>query len=162
MDLQIIKVDYSDEKQGADLCYLLNEYAKDPMGGGEALDKQVLNSLPAKLQDFPGATSFIAYLDDQPAGLVNGFLGFSTFKAQPLFNIHDFTVLKKYRGMKVSSQLMKTIDEHAKEQGCCKITLEVLNKNQIALQAYKNFGFNAYELDPETGQAIFMEKLIRP
>ena len=69
-------------------------------------------------------------------------------------------MLKKYRGMKVSSQLMKTVDEHAKEQGCCKITLEVLNKNQIALQAYKNFGFTAYELDPETGQAIFMEKEI--
>ena len=102
MKIDIIKVDYSDEKHANDLCFLLNEYAKDPMGGGKALAQDLLNSLPNKLLNFPGAVSFLAYVDDYAVGLANCFRGFSTFKAQPLLNIHDFTVLKKYRAKGIS------------------------------------------------------------
>ena len=160
MDLKIVEVDYSNIKHRADLSFLLNEYAKDPMGGGKALDEGLLNSLPDRLMDFPGAISFLAYLGDQAVGLANCFMGFSTFKAQPLINIHDFTILKKYRGKGISSHLFKQIERYALEKDCCKITLEVLNKNHVAMKAYQKFGFSAYELDPNAGQAIFLEKQI--
>ncbi|MFT5906124.1 MAG: ribosomal protein S18 acetylase RimI-like enzyme, partial [Cryomorphaceae bacterium] len=42
----------------------------------------------------------------------------------------------------------------------CKITLEVLSKNEVAKSAYQKFGFSGYELDPEAGKALFWEKPI--
>jgi ribosomal protein S18 acetylase RimI-like enzyme len=50
------------------------------------------------------------------------------------------------------------VEEIAVELGCCKLTLEVLEGNHIAQAAYKSFGFNGYELNPQTGRALFWEK----
>jgi hypothetical protein len=38
------------------------------------------------------------------------------------------------------------------------VTLEVLEGNQIAKNAYIKFGFAGYELDPKMGKALFWEK----
>jgi len=46
----------------------------------------------------------------------------------------------------------------ARESGCCKITLEVLEGNHVARAAYSAFGFKGYELDPKMGKALFLEK----
>ena len=51
-----------------------------------------------RLARVPGALSLLAYADGQPAGLLNAFLGFSTFAAAPLLNIHDLIVNRDYRG----------------------------------------------------------------
>ncbi len=53
---------------------------------------------------------------------------------------------------------MEKVEEVAQKLGCCKITLEVLEGNIVAKRAYENFGFVGYELDPEMGKAMFMEK----
>ena len=50
------------------------------------------------------------------------------------------------------------IEQHAREIGCCKVTLEVLEGNHPAKKAYSQAGFAAYELDPEAGQALFWQK----
>ena len=158
MDIEIKRVNYSDSSHAAALTMLLNEYAQDPMGGGQPLDAATLKSLPEKLAQFPTAFSFIAYVEGKPAGLINCFFGFSTFAAQPLVNIHDVTVRPEFRGLGLSKKLSAAVEALAKEQGCCKLTLEVLSGNEIAMQAYKKGGFAAYELDPEAGQAIFWQK----
>ena len=44
------------------------------------------------------------------------------------------------------------------KKNCCKITLEVLEGNTIAKNAYKKFGFMGYELDPKMGKAMLWEK----
>ncbi len=54
--------------------------------------------------------------------------------------------------------MLDKVEEVAIEKGCCKITLEVLSKNEAAKSAYKKFGFSDYELDPNAGSALFWQK----
>ena len=39
-----------------------------------------------------------------------------------------------------------------------KLTLEVLEGNSVAQSAYRAFGFEGYELDPQMGKALFWQK----
>lgn len=158
--IELKQVDYTNPQQAADLKALLNAYAQDPMGGGRALDAATLETLPEKLANFPTAFSVIAYVDKQPAGLINCFVGFSTFAAKPLVNIHDVTVRPEFRGLGLSKKLLASVETIAKEKGCCKLTLEVLSNNTVAMKAYEKVGFAGYELDPEAGHAVFWQKEI--
>jgi len=159
-NIQIKLVDYTNPQDAQQLVGLLNEYAEDPMGGGKSLEESVQDTLCEKLNEYGNAFSLIAYVDDQPAALMNCIKGFSTFKAKPLINIHDVMVSRQYRGQGLSRLLFVKAEDMAREMGCCKLTLEVLEGNVLAIQAYKNFGFAAYELDPEVGKALFFEKAL--
>ena len=90
--------------------------------------------------------------------MINSFEGYSTFKAQPLLNIHDIAVLPAHRSQGVGQALLAAAQDHAVERGCCKLTLEVLTGNHAALASYQRFGFAPYALDPAAGQASFMHK----
>jgi len=158
MSLQILPVDYQNPTHRNALVMLLDAYAQDPMGGGEALTQDVKARLCDDLATRTDAASFIAWLGDAPVGLVNCIEGYSTFKAQPLMNIHDIVVLPGQRGAGVGQALLAAAERHAKDRGCCKLTLEVLTGNARALKSYLGFGFEAYTLDPAAGQASFMQK----
>lgn len=158
--LEIKEVDYSNPEQAQEMMDLLCEYALDPMGGATELASQTQNDLPKALAALPNAYSFIAYVDSKPAGLINTFEGFSTFKCKPLLNIHDVVVSKKYRGQGISQAMLKTVERFAKQKGCIKLTLEVLEGNLPAQDSYLKYGFSGYELDPKMGKALFWEKLI--
>lgn len=151
-------VDYHQEQQGQDLLSLLNSYAMDPMGGGEALDSKVQQHLIAKLAERSDTFSVIAYENDQPIGLVNCVEGFSTFAAKPVMNIHDVVVLPTHRGKGISMLLLNEVEQLARQRDCCKLTLEVLQGNKVAKASYLKFGFAGYELNPEMGQAMFWQK----
>lgn len=157
-DLQITHVDYLDPQQGEDLVSLLNAYALDPLGGKTPLRDEVRQTLPAKLAEVAGANSFIAYLNDQPVGLLNAFMGFSTFNAAPLINIHDVYVAPEARGKGVVDALFTAIEAVAMELNCCKITLEVLEENGVAQSAYKRLGYKGYDLGEVGGEALFWQK----
>ena len=137
---------------------LLDAYASDPMGGGKPLRAEVKNNLVKELSRLPHAFSVIAYVDDTPVGLVNCFEGFSTFACKPLVNIHDVVVVDKYRGKGISQKMLAKVEEIAISKGCCKMTLEVLSKNEAAKSAYRKFGFADYALDPAAGTARFWQK----
>ena len=156
--LSVQKVNYLDSADASALIDLLDMYARDPMGGSEALDEQVKERLCRDLANHPGAASWIAYVDGKPAGLLNAFTGYSTFKARPLMNVHDIAVAPAYRGQGVGQALLDALEQHARQLGCCKLTLEVLSGNQIAQRSYEHFGFEQYSLSAETGQALFMQK----
>ena len=160
MDIQIIKVNYNNAKQTKDLMFLLNAYASDPMGGGEPLKPYVEQNLVKELSNIPHALSVISYVDNKPAGLTNCFEGFSTFNCKPLLNIHDFMVLKEFRGKGLSQKMLERVEEIALAKGCCKLTLEVLSENKVAKSSYEKYGFSNYELDPKVGRAHFWQKLI--
>ncbi len=158
MAVHLIIADYSNPQHASTLRQLLNNYARDPMGGGKAIDESVLDGLADKLRGIAGAFSVLCYVDEVPAGFANCFQGFSTFAGKPLINIHDFAIEQRFRGLGLSQQMMQHIETHARRIGACKITLEVLERNQAAQQAYKKSGFSGYELNPKTGKALFWEK----
>jgi ribosomal protein S18 acetylase RimI-like enzyme len=107
---------------------------------------------------FPGAVSLLATVDGKPVGLLNAFLGFSTFKARPLMNVHDIAVMPQWRAQGVGQALLQAIEAHAQSLGCCKLTLEVLSGNAPAQRTYRAFGFEDYALDPQAGVAGLMQK----
>ena len=160
--MRVERVDYLAPRDARALVMLLDAYARDPMGGGQDLSDEVKARLCADLAQRPGAASFIAWLGTcesaQPIGLINCLEGYSTFKAQPLLNIHDIAVLPAHRGQGVGQALLAAAQDHALAFGCCKLTLEVLTGNQAALASYQRFGFAPYALDPAAGQASFMHK----
>jgi GNAT superfamily N-acetyltransferase len=145
---------------GEALLQLLERYARDPMGGGVPLPAEVRQTLIPQLQQRSDYLGIIAFIDGQPAGLINAFEGFSTFAARPLLNIHDVIVAPDFRGCGLSQRMMEAVEQQARERGCCKLTLEVLGNNHVAQGAYRKFGFGAYELDPEAGHALFWQKQI--
>jgi len=152
------RADYSSATDRSALVELLDAYATDPMGGGAPLPSAVRATLCDALARQPGAASFIAWQDGQAIGLINCFEGFSTFKAQPLLNVHDLVVLPAHRGQGVGQALLSAAQNHARQRGCCKLTLEVLTGNTRAWRSYQRFGFAPYTLDPRQGQAQMMQK----
>ena len=162
MTLHIERVDYLAPRDARALVMLLDAYARDPMGGGQGLSDEVKARLCADLAQRPGAASFIAWLGTgesaQAIGLINCFEDYSTFKAQPLLNIHDIAVLPAHRSQGVGQALLAAAQAHARACGCCKLTLEVLTGNQAAMASYARFGFAPYTLDPAAEQASFMHK----
>lgn len=158
MKIQIAIADYNNRQQAEDIVFLLDRYASDPSGGGKSLDNYVKKNLIAELAKLPFAFSILAYVEDKPAGLINCFTVFSTFKCKPVINIHDLAVLKEYRKQGISQLMLEKVEEIAREKDACKITLEVLENNTPARNAYAKFGFVGYELDPKYGNAIFLEK----
>ena len=156
--IDIVLVDYHNPQQGSDLVLLLDSYACDPMGGGEPISQFVKNNLVNELARRAFGLSIIAYVDGLPAGLLNAFEGFSTFACKPLFNVHDIIVLEQFRGLQLSQLLLQKLEGIARDKGCCKITLEVLEGNSIAQSAYRKAGFAGYELDPQMGKAMFWQK----
>lgn len=155
---EILIADLSSPQHATAVVHLLNEYAKDAMGGGAELPEFVKNNLVSELRKRSGAHVVLAFADGLPAGMAICFEGFSTFACKPLLNVHDIIVDKKYRGLGLSKSLLAKAEEIAIRLGCCKLTLEVLEGNTIAQAAYKASGFAGYELDPKMGKAMFWQK----
>mmetsp|Transcript_67054 Transcript_67054/g.131508 ORF Transcript_67054/g.131508 Transcript_67054/m.131508 type:complete len:178 (-) Transcript_67054:84-617(-) len=164
--------DYSNPTHKEAIEVMMAQYAEDPMGGGEALDPSILSSLAGELAKVPGAFTVIALAKgpsfpflsatcDQPAGLVNCFMGFSTFACKPLVNVHDCAVHPDYRRRGVCSRMLACCEAEARKRGCCKITLEVLANNNVAKAAYVKDGYVGYELDPAMGGAEFWQKKLK-
>lgn len=152
------RVDYANPLEARALVFLLNAYASDPAGGGEALSDHARLNLATQLAQRPQAFSLIAWDGDAPVGLINCIEGFSTFACQPLVNVHDVAVLASHRGRGVGRLLLAGAEHEAKARGACKLTLEVLSGNVPALRLYEAMGFADYQLDPSMGRASFMQK----
>lgn len=160
MEIKIIKANYLDKKQSTEITDLLDAYAADPMGGGTPLKKDVKENVVKELAKLPHAFSVLAYVNNSAAGVINCFEAFSTFSCKPLVNIHDIFVRNEFRRHGLSQKMLEKVEAIAKEKDCCKLTLEVLSKNIAAQSSYQKFGFESYELDPETGKALFWQKLL--
>ncbi|MFT5283043.1 MAG: GNAT superfamily N-acetyltransferase [Yoonia sp.] len=156
----LIKVDYRNEAHIEHLLTMLQMYAKDPMGGGQAIANDVVKLLPRALAARPYMHSFLVYQDEQPIAFANCIESFSTFSAKGVMNIHDFAVSPQARGRNVSQFLLKGIQEAALLIGCTKLTLEVLEGNKSAIRAYEKSGFKPYQLEPELGDGMFWQKYI--
>lgn len=156
--IQIVRADLDSPEHALAIITLLDQYARDPMGGGAPLAASTRKNLISELRKRDTAHVILALVDGKPAGLTNCFEGFSTFACRPLLNIHDVVVAAEHRGKGLSRMMFEEAEELARKLGCCKMTLEVLEGNTVAQSAYRAFGFNGYELDPKLGKAMFWEK----
>jgi GNAT superfamily N-acetyltransferase len=155
--LTIALADYSNPRDAADVVALLDAYARDPMGGGAPLRDDVKARLPSDLAAHPQAFPLLARIEDKAVGLANCFMGYSTFAAAPLVNIHDLAVLPGYRGAGIGKALLAAVETEALKRGASKVTLEVLSGNP-ARRLYAREGYGDYQLDPATGHALFWQK----
>lgn len=78
--------------------------------------------------------------------------------AQPSINIHDFLVLREYKNQGIGKRLLQAVEVIARQAGCCKITLEVQEKNVSAHKLYHAFGFKNSFLDPGAVNQLFLTK----
>jgi ribosomal protein S18 acetylase RimI-like enzyme len=164
LTIRVCRADYGNPVHAEALVSLLDAYARDPMGGGEALSDFAKVHLVPSLAARPQAFSVLAFVlvagesIEQPVGLVNCIEGFSTFACLPLVNVHDVAVLPGYRGHGVGEKMLVLAESLSRERGACKMTLEVLQGNASAARLYRRVGFDNYQLDPAMGQAHFMQK----
>ncbi len=149
--IQIEAADLDNEVHVAGLIELLNSYADAPLA------EDVVARLPDALREFPTAHLLLAFDDDRRAvGAAVSFLGFSTFQAKPILNLHDLVVLPDCRGQGVGIQLLSAVETKARELGCCRLSLEVLEDNPRAKALYHRFGFP--DLTSTGKRKIFLEK----
>lgn len=156
--IEVVRVRYDDSAHATALLDLLDAYARDPAGGGEALSDFVRKNLLSQLAARPFVFSVLAFDGDTPVGLVNAIEGFSTFACRPLVNVHDVVVAPGHRRRGVAGRLFDEVEAIARERGACKLTLEVLEGNTSAQALYRRLGFTAYQLDPAMGSAQFLQK----
>ncbi|MFJ9533579.1 GNAT family N-acetyltransferase [Herbaspirillum sp. NPDC101396] len=158
--ITVVKADLNNPRHGVAILEMLDAYASDLMGGGEGISDFVRAHLIEELRKRPAVHVFLAFDGEQAAGFANCIEGFSSFACKPLLNIHDFAVAPAYRGRGIAKKLMQAVETCARELGCCKITLEVLEGNTVARSLYAASGFVGYELNPTTGKAVFMHRLL--
>ena len=158
MNVEIIEANLSDPGHGAAVIEVLNAYAADPMGGGEPLSADVQRRLISGLREQPTALVLLAFDGEQAVGIAVCFFGYSTFRASPLLNIHDLAVVPEHRRRGIGRALLEAVEARARERKCCKLTLEVLEKNATARRVYASFGF----ADPDVGGLTATRFLNKP
>ena len=154
--LRVRRVAFDEPRDVAAYLDLLDAYARDPMGAGRPLPEAVRTRLATDLAGLPGAHCLLAENEKgtEAVGFATCFLGYSTFQARPLLNIHDIAVLPEWRGRSVAQALLAAIAELARQLGCCRITLEVREDNPRARAVYEREGFTAAQC------SLFMEKTL--
>jgi ribosomal protein S18 acetylase RimI-like enzyme len=155
---EIVQADLQREDHQRAVLDLVNAYAQDPMGAGQSLPPENLRRLIPGLREHPTTLIFLACQDHRPIGIAVCFVGFSTFAAQPLVNIHDLAILPEHRGQGIGRQLLAEVERRARDMGCCKLTLEVQENNHRARGVYQASGFSQAVYEEEAGGALFLSK----
>ena len=158
MNVTCRTLDYTKADDAAMLVRLLDDYAQDPMGGGEPLSASTRTRLADVLSRTGNAFSVVAEHQGSGVALANCFTTVSTFAARAIVNVHDAYVKPEARGAGVVNELFTAIENEARALDACKITLEVLEGNARAQAVYRRLGFTGYSLDEKTGCALFWER----
>jgi GNAT superfamily N-acetyltransferase len=150
MNVTTTLADLDNGQHTTGLLAVIDSYAIEPAGGGKPLSADVRERLIDTLRDHPTTLIVLALCEESVVGAAVCFLGLSTFRARPLLNIHDLAVLPDWRGRGVGRMLLQAVEDQARQRGCCRLTLEVLDGNAGARRLYSSFGFVDFEsADPE-------------
>jgi ribosomal protein S18 acetylase RimI-like enzyme len=157
-EVSVIEADLSDSRHQTAIVQLINAYARDPMGDGRDLPAAVRDRLISGLQQHPTTLILLAFDDATAVGIAVCFVGFSTFMARPLINIHDLAVMPDYRGRGIGRLLLERVEAKGRELGCGKLTLEVRDDNHRAQRLYQRFGFGDTPSEQGTVRNWFLQK----
>lgn len=139
--VRIVKGNLSCRRHQVALIRLINAYLCDEMGEGRLLTADMESRLVLGMANHPAALLFFAEYKERLIGLAICFVGFSTFYAKKLINIHDLVVMPEYRRNGVGEKILLAVEKQAKIMDCCKLTLEVRTDNSSAMGLYKKLGF---------------------
>jgi len=134
--------DFNNPSDTSAIVELIDHYAQDPMGGGKPLLEEVRQRMIQGMAKMPGSFWVLTSSGESKVGCATCFMGFSTFKAMPLVNIHDLCVHKDWRNRGVGNALLEVVAQEAIHRGCCKVTLEVRDDNP-AKRLYERCGFKS-------------------
>lgn len=138
--IAVRQADLNHPTDGAAIVDLLDMYSQNEFGSGTPLPEYVRQNLISGLQAHPCSLVFLAHDGGQPVGLAICFWGFSSFNAKPLINIHDLAVAPTHRGRGIGKSLLEAVEAAAREQGACRVTLEVREDNLAAQRLYERLG----------------------
>jgi len=158
MALEFVTADFENQAHREAIPAMINAYASDPMGRGEGLHPEILERIVPAMERFGGAVVLLAMDGDEPVGIANCQLGFSSFAARPVLNIHDLAVVPSRRGEGIGRKLLEQAEAKGRELECCKLTLEVLETNTRARALYDRFGFGDYSTGSNPIPTYFLEK----
>lgn len=94
--------------------------------------------------------AWVVYADNLPIGCVA-----YRQKADGVGEVKRLFIRKEYRGKGISKELLKTVENHAKEQGCHMLFLDTRITLEPAVSIYRAFGF---DIVFQQGLYIQMEK----
>src|SRR6266851_863455 len=120
-----------------ELVKKLAAYENQPVDRVRLTEKAVIRD------GFGGSPRFevlLAELDRKVAGLALFFFNYSTWEGQPGIYVEDLFVEERARKLGVGRTLMGAIARIARERGCSRITLSVLDWNP-AREFYSRLGF---------------------
>jgi ribosomal protein S18 acetylase RimI-like enzyme len=157
---RIVEADLADPSHARDVVAMTAAYAEDAMGNGRSLPAEVLARLVPALREHPTSVVLLAYLGGRAVGIATCFVGFTTFAARPLLNIHDFSVLPEHRGRGVGRAILKAAEESARRRGCVKLTLEVQENNHRARKIYEAAGFSQAHYEEAAGGSLFYARTL--
>ncbi len=140
-EFQFEQVDLSIKNHREALLSLMNDYMMDDMGMNAPLSINLGEKIIKGLKEQNNYLGFLLKYQGEYVSLANCFRAFSTFKAKPLINIHDFIVTPLHRKIGAGKAMLDAIAMYGEQNGFCKVTLEVRNDNEKAQRLYKKCGF---------------------
>jgi len=139
--MEIVQVKLDRHSHQAAFEYLLNAYSHDQMGRAVPLENGKAEKVIADLKDHASYAGFFVVDSGWFIALANCFVNYSTFQARHLINVHDLIVAPEHRQKGAGFFLLQGIEQYARENGFCRINLEVREDNVTALNLYQKFGF---------------------
>lgn len=156
--VRVAPADLREPRERDAYLVMLDVYARDPMGGGAPLGEEVRKRIVPALLEHPTTRLWLAWEGDRPVGMLLGFVGFSSFRARPLLNVHDLAIVPERRGRRIGEQLLAAAEDYGRDQGFCKLTLEVQSRNARARALYQRVGFGHFAPGVEQNETLFLEK----
>ena len=82
---------------------------------------------------------YVAEVQKEIVGMALYYYRYSTWKGKVLY-LEDIYVRPAHRGQGIGEALMQILETHAKAQKCQRITFQVLDWNEPAIQFYQKIG----------------------
>jgi GNAT superfamily N-acetyltransferase len=96
----------------------------------------------------------MAEWDGAIAGFALYFFNYSTFLCRPGLYLEDLFVRPEFRGRGVGLNLLRSLEEVARDIGCGRFEWSVLDWNQSAIDFYREFG-----AQPREGWTLYRKPL---